>query len=190
MNTSQITSHFLARAAIASIVLIAITASAALAPRVAQAQDAAPATASAKGKPQTGLPVATLRAGTQNIRAEIAATEITRNTGMMWRTSMGKNDGMLFIFDSPAYYNMWMRNTLIDLSVAYMDQAGKIVSIHEMKKLDEVTQHQAHGPVIYALEMNAGWFTRNNVKVGDTITGLEGAVAAAKATNTRAANKK
>jgi uncharacterized protein len=124
------------------------------------------------GKPQTGLPVITLKAGNQSIRAEVAATESSRQTGMMWRTKMGKNEGMLFIFTQPGYYAMWMRNTLIDLSVAYMDDKGKIVSIHEMKALDE-TSHQAAGPVIYALEMNAQWFTKNNIKVGDVIQGLE-----------------
>lgn len=124
------------------------------------------------GKPQIGLPVITLKAGKQTIRAEVAATESTRQTGMMWRTTMGKNDGMLFVFTQPGYYAMWMRNTLIDLSVAYMDDKGKIVSIHEMKAHDETT-HQSAGPVIYALEMNARWFERNNIKVGDVITGLE-----------------
>lgn len=128
--------------------------------------------ASPQGKPQTGLPVITLKVGKLSIRAEVAATEQTRQTGMMFRTNMGKNDGMLFVFTQPSYYAMWMRNTLIDLSVAYMDAGGKIVSIHEMKALDE-TAHQAAGPVIYALEMNAHWFTKNNVKVGDTLIGLE-----------------
>jgi uncharacterized protein len=144
------------------------------------AQKAAPATGTAStpaakiepGKPQTGLPVITLRVGGKAIRAEVAATNDTRQHGMMHRTSMGKNDGMLFVFESAGYYAMWMRNTLINLSVAYMDAKGKIVSIHEMKAHDE-TPHQAAGPVIYALEMNANWFTNNGVKVGDVMKGLE-----------------
>jgi uncharacterized protein len=124
------------------------------------------------GKPQTGLPRIMLMAGKQSIQADVAATEETRQKGLMFRKQMGKNEGMLFIFTQPGYYAMWMRNTPIDLSVAYLDANGKIVSIHEMEAFNE-TSHQALGPVIYALEMNAKWFASNGVKVGDTIRGLE-----------------
>jgi uncharacterized protein len=124
------------------------------------------------GKPQTGLPRITLTVGKQSIQADVAATEETRQKGLMFRKHMGKNEGMLFVFTQPGYYAMWMRNTPINLSVAYLDASGKIVSIHEMEAFSEVP-HQALGPVIYALEMNAKWFANNNVKVGDTIKGLE-----------------
>ncbi len=124
------------------------------------------------GKPQTGLPRITLTVGKQSIQADVAATEETRQKGLMFRKQMGKNEGMLFVFTQPGYYAMWMRNTPINLSVAYLDASGKIVSIHEMEAFSEVP-HQALGPVIYALEMNAKWFANNNVKVGDTIKGLE-----------------
>ncbi len=124
------------------------------------------------GKPQSGLPRITLTVGQHSIQADVAATEETRQKGLMFRKHMGKNEGMLFVFTQPGYYAMWMRNTPINLSVAYLDAAGKIVSIHEMEAFSEVP-HQALGPVIYALEMNAKWFANNNVKVGDTIKGLE-----------------
>lgn len=124
------------------------------------------------GKPQTGLPRITLSAGKQTIQADVAATEETRQKGLMYRKSMGKNEGMLFVFTQPGYYAMWMRNTPINLSVAYLDATGKIISIHEMEAFSEVP-HQALGPVIYALEMNAKWFATNGVKVGDVIKGLE-----------------
>ena len=113
-----------------------------------------------------------LNAGGQSIKAEVAADDATRQQGLMFRTSMGKNDGMLFVFPELGYHAMWMRNTLIPLSVAYMDQAGKILSIHEMQPQTE-TPHQAAGPARYALEMNAAWFTSHKVRVGDTIKGLE-----------------
>ena len=114
----------------------------------------------------------TLSAGGQSIKAEVAADDATRQQGLMFRTNMGKNDGMLFVFPELGYHAMWMRNTLIPLSVAYMDQAGKILSIHEMQPQTE-TPHQAAGPARYALEMNAAWFTGHKVRVGDTIKGLE-----------------
>ena len=124
------------------------------------------------GKPQTGLPTISLTVGSQSVRADIAHTEATRQIGLMFRPKMGKQDGMLFVFPEIAYHAMWMRNTLIPLSVAYMNERGVIVSIHEMQALTEAV-HQAAGPVRYALEMNEGWFGSNKINVGDTIKGLE-----------------
>ena len=118
------------------------------------------------------LPTITLKVGGQTIRAEVAATDETRQKGLMFRETMAKNAGMLFIFPDVAYHAMWMRNTPLPLAVAYVDASGKIVSIHEMQPLTE-TSHQASGPARYALEMNSGWFARHQVKAGDTIKGLE-----------------
>lgn len=125
-----------------------------------------------QGSPQTGLPKISLKAGGQTIKADLAATDEARQKGLMFRTKMGTNEGMLFVFPQIGYHAMWMRNTLINLSVAYIDEAGKILSIHEMVSLDE-TPHQSAGPARYALEMNALWFSKHKVKVGDTIRGLE-----------------
>ena len=126
---------------------------------------------------QAKEPVATLRttslsANGHAIKAELATDDATRQKGLMFRSKMGKNDGMLFVFPQVAYHAMWMRNTLIPLSVAYMDESGKIVSIHEMEPQTEIS-HQAAGPVRYALEMNAGWFSSNQVRPGDSIKGLD-----------------
>jgi hypothetical protein len=126
----------------------------------------------AKDQPATGLPTVSLKAGNQTIRADVAATEASRQKGLMFREKMARNDGMLFVFSDLAYHAMWMRNTPLPLAVAYMDDAGKIISIHEMKPFTE-DSHQAAGPARYALEMNGGWFTTNKVNVGDTIKGLE-----------------
>lgn len=118
------------------------------------------------------LPTMTLTAGGQTIKAEVAATDAHREKGLMFRTQMGKNEGMLFVFPQLGYHAMWMRNTLIPLSVAYMDEGGKILSIHEMQPQND-TAHQAAGPARYALEMNANWFAQHKVAAGDTIKGLE-----------------
>lgn len=124
------------------------------------------------GKPQTGLLTMILKVGNQNVRADIVNTEPTRQFGLMFRQKMAKDEGMLFIFPEIGYHAMWMRNTLIPLSVAYMDERGAIVSIHEMQPLSDAA-HQAAGPARYALEMNAKWFSTNKVKVGDIIKGLD-----------------
>lgn len=128
-------------------------------------------TAHAK-EPQKGLPSITLSAGGQPIRADVAATDATREKGLMFREKMGKNEGMLFVFSSVGYHAMWMRNTPLPLSVAFMDEAGKILSIHEMEPQSEST-HQSAGPARFALEMNKGWFATHKVKVGDAIKGLD-----------------
>lgn len=133
---------------------------------------AADATAIPVGKPQTGLPTIVLKVGGQSVRADIANTEATRQTGLMYRQKMGKQEGMLFVFPDIGYHAMWMRNTLIPLSVAYTNERGVILSIHEMQALTEVA-HQSAGPARYALEMNAGWFSANKVTVGETIKGLD-----------------
>ena len=125
-----------------------------------------------EGKPQSGLPTIVLKAATQTVRAAVAHTEATRQTGLMYRQKMGKQEGMLFVFPEVGYHAMWMRNTLIPLSVAYMSERGVILSVHEMQPLSEVA-HQSAGPARYALEMNAGWFTSNKISAGDTIKGLE-----------------
>lgn len=114
----------------------------------------------------------TLKVGGQSIQAEVAATEESRQKGLMFREKMGRNEGMLFVFTELGYHAMWMRNTPLPLSVAYIDEAGRILSIHEMQPHTDVT-HQAAGPARYALEMNAGWFKANKVSVGDPVKGLD-----------------
>ncbi len=133
---------------------------------------AAQPSATPQGKPQTGLPTITLKIGNHSVRADIAHTDGTRQTGLMFKQKMPKQEGMLFVFPDIAYHAMWMRNTLIPLSVAYINERGEILSIHEMEALSEVS-HQSAGPARYALEMNAGWFSGNKIKVGDSIKGLE-----------------
>lgn len=117
------------------------------------------------------LALITLNAGKETIKAEVAAIEATRQQGLMFREKMAKNDGMLFVFPQLGYHAMWMKNTMIALSVAYMDDNGKILSIHEMAPQTE-NSHQSAGPARFALEMNAMWFSAHKVNVGDTIKGL------------------
>ncbi len=121
---------------------------------------------------EVSLPVMTLKAGNQTIRAEIAATDETRQKGLMFREKMAKNTGMLFVFPEIGYHAMWMRSTPPPLTVAFIDESPQIVSIHEMQPFTETT-HQAAGPARYALEMNSMWFSQNRIKAGDVIKGLE-----------------
>jgi len=121
---------------------------------------------------QRTLPSTTLSAGIHLIQAEVAGNQETRTLGLMGRKSMAQGAGMLFLFDESALHCMWMRNTLIPLSVAFIDEHGRILNIADMKPLDETT-HCATQPARYALEMNLGWFKKRGIAAGAAIQGLE-----------------
>jgi uncharacterized membrane protein (UPF0127 family) len=105
------------------------------------------------------------------LKVEVASSEEQRMQGLMNRKQLGRDDGMLFIFDEPAYHSMWMKNTLIPLSVAFLDAQGTILNILDMEP-QTLDTHMAAGPATYAIETNKGWFARNKVKAGDKVTGL------------------
>ena len=123
------------------------------------------------------LPVLELSAGIHLIRAEVAYTFETRAQGLMFRKHLGANEGMFFVFPQSELHCMWMKNTLIPLSVAFVDEKGKIVSISDMRPQSE-TSHCAAAPAKFALEMPAGWFATKGIKPGTTIQGLGKAPAA------------
>ena len=118
------------------------------------------------------LPRTELTAGVHLIRAEVADNFVTRMQGLMHRTSMGATEGMLFIFDEPGVQCMWMKNTLIPLSVAYIADDGSIVNVEEMKPQTE-DSHCTKKPVRFALEMNQGWFASKGLRPGAKLRGLE-----------------
>ena len=115
--------------------------------------------------------IASLTAGMNVIKAEVAAAPAQREQGLMYREKMGPNEGMVFVFDGPAEVCMWMKNTLLPLSVAFIDNAGKIVNIEDMQP-QTLESHCARRLVRYALEMNLGWFRQKNIKPGTLIEGL------------------
>ncbi len=121
---------------------------------------------------QTGMPVVELTAGFHRIEAEVAATDQNRQTGLMQRKSMPAQRGMLFVFPQPNAYCMWMRNTLIPLSVAFLDAEGKIINIEDMQPQTE-DNHCAKKMASYALEMNLGWFAQRGLKAGTRLNGIE-----------------
>lgn len=118
------------------------------------------------------LPLLDLTAGFHRIEAEVANTPQLRAQGLMHRQEMAQHHGMLFVFPDSLPHCFWMKNTLIPLSIAFLDEAGRIVSIAEMQPKSE-DNHCAAQPARYALEMNAGWFAQRGLKAGDTIGGLE-----------------
>jgi uncharacterized membrane protein (UPF0127 family) len=110
------------------------------------------------------------------IQAEVAHTDPLRQRGLMYRKDMPEQQGMLFVFPLRAQHCMWMKNTLLPLSVAFIDDEGRIINVEEMAPQTE-TNHCARQPARYALEMNANWFKQRGFAAGMQIRGLERAPA-------------
>lgn len=126
----------------------------------------------AVGASAQSLPMMELNAGFHRVEAEVAANNPARMQGLMNRKAMPQQHGMLFVFPVEAQHCMWMKNTFLPLSVAFIDAAGRILNIEEMQPQTE-NNHCAARPARYALEMNAGWFAQRGIKAGDAIGGIE-----------------
>ena len=129
---------------------------------------AAAASAWAQQTAQAELSLTRLTAGIHVITAEVAADDPSRMQGLMFRQGLLPNHGMLFIFDDRATHCMWMRNTLIPLSVAFIDDDGTIANIEEMAPRTD-DSHCARHPVRYALEMAAGWYAQHGIRDGSKL---------------------
>lgn len=112
-----------------------------------------------------------VKVGPHPLKVELAVSDEERSRGLMFRKAMGKDEGMLFVFDELGYHSMWMKDTLIPLSVAFIDGDGKIINILDMEP-QTLDTHSAAGPARYAIETNKGWFVEKKVKPGDKVTGL------------------
>lgn len=118
------------------------------------------------------MPRIELSAGFYRIEAEVAANQADRMQGLMQRRSMPANQGMLFVFPKAERHCMWMRNTLLPLSVAFLDEQGRILNIEDMKPQTD-TSHCAAEAARFALEMNVGWFAGKGLKAGQRINGVD-----------------
>jgi uncharacterized protein len=129
-----------------------------------------PLAAWAQDGPQPRLRTVQITAGMHIIQAELAITPQQQQTGMMFRRTMGANEGMLFVNDEKDLRCFWMRNTLIPLAIAFIADDGTIVNIAEMKPQSDQS-HCSVQPVRFALEMNAGWFSKRGFKPGSRLRG-------------------
>lgn len=121
---------------------------------------------------QGAMPMLELSAGFYRIEAEVAANDQNRQLGLMNRQTMPQQHGMLFVFTHENTHCMWMRNTLLPLSVAFMDAEGAIINIEDMQPQTE-DNHCARRPARFALEMNLGWFAQRGIKPGTKIRGID-----------------
>lgn len=121
-------------------------------------------------QPQMQLPRTRLTAGMYLLDVQLAQTPEERQIGLMYRKEMPQHEGMLFVFEQSAPQCFWMRNTLIPLTAAFIEDDGTIVNLADMKPLTENT-HCSAKPVRYVLEMNQGWFARRNIQAGYKLGG-------------------
>ena len=120
-----------------------------------------------RGQPQT-LPSIPVHVGKAMMQVEVTSTPEQRELGLMYRKNLPDNEGMSFALPL-GVATFWMKNTLIPLSIAFIDQNGTILEIHDMKALDTSILRSESNQVAYALEANLHWFALNGVKVGDKL---------------------
>lgn len=123
------------------------------------------------------LPEITLSIGGHKITAEVASTGAQRSQGLMHRRMLPENRGMLFVFPEVAMHGMWMMNTYVPLSVAFLEANGVIINIVDMAPHSRDT-HSTSRPAKYALETNQGWFRKRGIKPGAKVEGLNNALPA------------
>ena len=109
-----------------------------------------------------------MQIGNQSFTLEVAATPKAQQLGLMHRQSMPADWGMIFVFPEERQLGFWMKNTLIPLDIIYLDRDSKVVSIRQMKPLDE-TSVPSGAPAMYAIELNEGAAAKAGVKVGDVL---------------------
>lgn len=116
------------------------------------------------------LPRVKLAAGMHQIDSQVAATPEQRSVGLMFRKEMPQHEGMLFVFEQPSRQCFWMKNTLLPLTAAFVEDDGTIVNLADMKP-QTLDGHCSDKPVRFVLEMNHGWFAKKNIKAGFKLSG-------------------
>jgi uncharacterized membrane protein (UPF0127 family) len=117
------------------------------------------------------LPTTELSIAQKTVYAEVAATDESRAYGLMNRAALLPDHGMLFVFERQDVQCFWMKNTPLPLSIAFIDSNGIILNVADMQAQSE-SVHCPVGPILFALEMEQGWFAQNKIKAGQKVTGL------------------
>jgi uncharacterized protein len=124
----------------------------------------------AQPSPQMNLPRTTLTVGIHQIQAQVALTPEQHATGLMFRSDMPQQEGMLFVFQVPSQQCFWMKNTLLPLTAAFVADDGTIVNLEDMRP-QTTDSHCSSKPVRYVLEVNQGWFAKKGIKAGAQLHG-------------------
>ena len=129
------------------------------------------------GPAQPRLETIKLYLGAAELTVEIADENLERQAGMMHRTTMPKNEGMLFVFPGPHQSGFWMKNTTVPLSIAYIDRASRVIEIYDLHPGNTQPVESRSARVQYALEVNQGWFAKNGIKPGTVLATDRGSLA-------------
>lgn len=124
--------------------------------------------------PRLPLPAARLTVKSAELDVELARLPHERSRGLMYRSGLAPDSGMLFTFESAERHRFWMKNTRIPLDIAFLDAAGIITDILTMQPFDTLTDYSPTRAALFAIEMNAGWFERHAIAPGDTVKGIPG----------------
>jgi uncharacterized membrane protein (UPF0127 family) len=114
-------------------------------------------------------PFLELKIGERKIKVEVVRTEAEKARGLMFRQKLGRDEGMLFVYEKEERLSFWMKNTPIPLSIAFLDKTGMVVDIQDLVPFSLQTRISAF-PAQYALEVDQGWFKTNGISIGDTVT--------------------
>ncbi len=117
----------------------------------------------------------TFRPAGVSVVAEKADSPATRERGLMLRTRLAEKDAMMFYFDETARHTFWMYNTLIPLTVIFLDDGLKIVDMQNMSPCREKNPascvvYASQRPARYAIEVNQGFVGKYGIKIGDRVT--------------------
>ena len=123
------------------------------------------------GQPGMASQTMAIKMAGQNVTLEVARSMHEQRQGLMFRSRLDANAGMIFFFDPPRRVAMWMKNTLIDLDAAFVDSCGRILNIESMQAMS-LDLHHSRTVAYSVIEMNAGWFSRHGLKVHDRIDAL------------------
>lgn len=104
--------------------------------------------------------------GGHPIQVEVADDDRERTRGLMHRTELAADAGMLFVYPEPQPLSFWMKDTPLDLDIAFFDAEGRLLNIETMRAFDDVTLHHSAGPARYALETRRGWFAKQDIRPG------------------------
>lgn len=115
------------------------------------------------------LPTIETPVGDAQLTLEIAATPEARKCGLSRRNSLPQNHGMLFVVPKPVILDFWMVDTMLPLSIAFLNEDGRILSIDAMSPDQPRKHYRSPAPARYAMEVNKGWFAQHNIKVGDEV---------------------
>ncbi len=113
--------------------------------------------------PETYFP---LDLGGHTIQVQLALTPSEQSQGLMHRDNLAPDHGMLFVFRSPGQRSFWMHNTLIPLDIGYFTADGMLREVYPMQPRDRTSVQSIRNDILYALEMNQGWFAENKIRPG------------------------